>query len=88
MDTDQYRERAITTSSAASPDKMPLRTKGILNIDEIDPPMRTAEANLAGDERLFEDVSPPTVVSAYFQPRARRNPDPLLLRVGSHDRPE
>jgi hypothetical protein len=32
--------------------------KGILSVDEIDVALRKAEANLTGEERLFEDMSP------------------------------
>lgn len=109
MDTDQYRERVITTSSAASPDiqeagrqrastpgrnlpknvvdlqlqgpilavasiKNALAPKGILNIDEIDPPLRTAEANLAGEERLFEDMSPANHGSCIFPTTRKAKP--------------
>lgn len=31
---------------------------GILNVDDIDLALRKAEANLTGEERLFEDMSP------------------------------
>jgi len=108
MDTDQYRERVITTSSAASPDiqeagrqrastpgrNLPknvadlqlqgpilavasinntLASKGILNIDKIDP-LRTAEANLAGEERLFEDMSPANHGSCIFPTTRKAKP--------------
>jgi len=109
MDTDQYRERVITTCSAASPDiqeagrqrastpgrnlpknvvdlqlqgpilavasiKNALAPKGILNIDEIDPPLRTAKANLAGEERLFEDMSPANHGSCIFPTTRKAKP--------------
>jgi hypothetical protein len=32
--------------------------KGVLDIDEIDLALRKAEANLTGEERLFEDMAP------------------------------
>ena len=114
MDTDQYRERVITTSSAASPDiqeagrqrastpgrnlpknvadlqlqgpilavasiKNALAPKGILNI----PPLRTAKANLAGEERLFEDMSPANHGSCIFpttrKAKSKSPPSPSWL---------
>jgi hypothetical protein len=32
--------------------------KGILSVDDIDQALRKAEANLTGEERLFEDMTP------------------------------
>ncbi|BCG88383.1 hypothetical protein MesoLj113c_44930 [Mesorhizobium sp. 113-3-9] len=32
--------------------------KGLLSIDDIDRALKTAEASFAGDERMFEDMSP------------------------------
>ncbi len=32
--------------------------KGILSIDDIDRALRTAEASMTGDERVYEDLSP------------------------------
>lgn len=84
MDNDQYQERVITTSSAALPDKMLLHTKAFSNstksIRRCELPRLTWLAMSA--------CSKICRVSRYFQPRARRNRNPLLLRVGSHDRPE
>ncbi|PSJ58791.1 hypothetical protein [Kumtagia ephedrae] len=32
--------------------------KGVLSIDEIDRALRTVEADITGDERLYEDMTP------------------------------
>jgi hypothetical protein len=32
--------------------------KGLLTVDEVDVALRKAEASLAGDQRLYEDMSP------------------------------
>lgn len=40
--------------------------KGILDIDDIDTALRKAEANLTGEERLFEDMTPANRDAACF----------------------
>ena len=40
--------------------------KGILSVDEVDIALRKAEANLTGEERLFEDMSPANRDAACF----------------------
>jgi hypothetical protein len=32
--------------------------KGLIDMDEVDTALRKAEANITGEERLFEDMSP------------------------------
>lgn len=50
--------------------------KGVLNVDEIDLALHRAEANLTGEERLFEDMSPANRDAACFPIR--------LLRAANH----
>ena len=40
--------------------------KGVLDVDEIDLALHRAEANLTGEERLFEDMSPANRDAASF----------------------
>jgi len=121
MDTDQYRGRVITASSAASLDtqgvsgrphqdvtcqrtsrissfraqswrshrlRMPLHPKAFSTSTKAIGRCELPKLTWLAKNACSKTCRPPTMVVAYFQPRARRNRNSLLLRVGSYDRPE